>query len=130
MGSVYPLVKLPSSVMLGSLFPDVDRTALIVYFSWNDATKVSSIFVHKCINYSCCSDHLTLADLLLNLFEMITPRYVLFDVCSAPDWKVPTSCIYGTEDWMDYNGAVEARERMNVPCEIIRVPQVCHVSML
>jgi abhydrolase domain-containing protein 5 len=43
---------------------------------------------------------------------------------SAPDWKVPTSFIYGVEDWMDFRGAEEARKRMNVPCEIIRVPQV------
>ena len=43
---------------------------------------------------------------------------------SAPDLKVPTSFIYGIEDWMDYRGAVAARQRMNVPCEIIRVPKV------
>ncbi|KAG0603934.1 hypothetical protein M758_10G131800 [Ceratodon purpureus] len=45
-------------------------------------------------------------------------------VDSALDWKVPTSFIYGETDWMDYKGAVEARKRMNVPCEIFRVPQV------
>jgi hypothetical protein len=37
---------------------------------------------------------------------------------------VPTSFIYGVEDWMDFRGAEEARKLMNVPCEIIRVPQV------
>lgn len=49
---------------------------------------------------------------------------------SAPDWKVPTSFIYGVEDWMDFRGAEEARKRMNVPCEIIRVPQGGHFVML
>ncbi|KAG0609659.1 hypothetical protein M758_7G004200 [Ceratodon purpureus] len=47
-------------------------------------------------------------------------------VDSAPDLKVPTSFIYGIEDWMDYRGAVAARQRMNVPCEIIRVPKGGH----
>ncbi|OAE31983.1 hypothetical protein AXG93_4421s1360 [Marchantia polymorpha subsp. ruderalis] len=45
---------------------------------------------------------------------------------SAPDWKVPTSFIYGTEDWMDWKGAQKASELMNVPTEIIRVPQGGH----
>lgn len=44
--------------------------------------------------------------------------------CSASDWKVPTTFIYGVQDWMDYKGAQEARKQMNVPCEIIRAPQV------
>jgi hypothetical protein len=44
--------------------------------------------------------------------------------CSASDWKVPTTFIYGVQDWMNYQGAQEARKNMNVPCEIIRVPQV------
>ena len=43
---------------------------------------------------------------------------------SASDWKVPTTFIYGMNDWMNYQGAVEARKHMKVPCEIIRVPQV------
>jgi len=50
-------------------------------------------------------------------------------MCSAPDWKVPTSFIYGVEDWMHYTGAIAARERMKVPCEILRVPQVCVILM-
>ncbi|KZV48519.1 putative 1-acylglycerol-3-phosphate O-acyltransferase [Dorcoceras hygrometricum] len=45
----------------------------------------------------------------------------------APEWKVPTTFIYGVQDWMDYKGAQDARKRMkNVPCEIIRVPQAGH----
>ncbi|KAL7085981.1 hypothetical protein ACP275_14G310900 [Erythranthe tilingii] len=44
----------------------------------------------------------------------------------ASDWKVPTTFIYGFQDWMDYTGAQEARKQMKVPCEIIRVPQGGH----
>jgi hypothetical protein len=43
---------------------------------------------------------------------------------SAPDWKIPTTFIYGQQDWMNYQGAQQARKDMKVPCEIIRVPQV------
>lgn len=43
---------------------------------------------------------------------------------SASDWKVPTTFIYGQQDWMNYQGAQQARKDMKVPCEIIRVPQV------
>lgn len=45
-------------------------------------------------------------------------------LCSASEWKVPTTFIYGMNDWMNYKGAEEARKYMKVPCEIIRVPQV------
>lgn len=45
---------------------------------------------------------------------------------SASEWKVPTTFIYGVEDWMNYQGAQEARKQMKVPCEIIRVPQGGH----
>ncbi|KAL2636438.1 hypothetical protein R1flu_007917 [Riccia fluitans] len=45
---------------------------------------------------------------------------------SASEWKVPTSFIYGTEDWMDWKGAQKASESMDVPTEIIRVPQGGH----
>ncbi|KAL5706575.1 1-acylglycerol-3-phosphate O-acyltransferase [Ranunculus cassubicifolius] len=45
---------------------------------------------------------------------------------SASDWKVPTTFIYGFQDWMDYRDAQEARKDMKVPCEIIRVPQGGH----
>ncbi|KAK4768427.1 hypothetical protein SAY87_003568 [Trapa incisa] len=45
---------------------------------------------------------------------------------SASEWKVPTTFIYGFQDWMNYQGAQEARKHMNVPCEIIRVPQGGH----
>ncbi|KAL6522029.1 hypothetical protein OROMI_031906 [Orobanche minor] len=44
----------------------------------------------------------------------------------ASDWKVPTTFIYGFQDWMDYQGAIQARKHMKVPCEIIRVPQGGH----
>lgn len=44
----------------------------------------------------------------------------------APEWRVPTTFIYGVDDWMNYQGAVEARKNMKVPCEIIRVPQGGH----
>ncbi|CAH8375091.1 unnamed protein product [Eruca vesicaria subsp. sativa] len=39
---------------------------------------------------------------------------------------MPTTFIYGMNDWMNYQGAVEARKHMKVPCEIIRVPQGGH----
>ncbi|KAG4379453.1 hypothetical protein AAZX31_17G241900 [Glycine max] len=45
---------------------------------------------------------------------------------SASEWKVPTTFIYGFQDWMNYEGAQEARKQMNVPCEILRVPQAGH----
>ncbi|XP_030950674.1 1-acylglycerol-3-phosphate O-acyltransferase [Quercus lobata] len=45
---------------------------------------------------------------------------------SASEWKVPTTFIYGFQDWMNYEGAMEARKQMKVPCEIIRVPQAGH----
>ncbi|GJN34380.1 hypothetical protein PR202_gb23036 [Eleusine coracana subsp. coracana] len=44
----------------------------------------------------------------------------------ASDWKVPTTFIYGQHDWMNYQGAQQARKDMKVPCEIIRVPQGGH----
>lgn len=44
----------------------------------------------------------------------------------AADWKVPTSFIYGIEDWIDYRGGVDACAEMNVPKEVIRVPQGGH----
>ena len=45
---------------------------------------------------------------------------------SASEWKVPTTFIYGFQDWMNYEGAQEARKQMKVPCEILRVPQAGH----
>lgn len=48
----------------------------------------------------------------------------------APYWKVPTSFIYGTEDWMDYRGGEAACSKMNVPTEIIRVPKAGHFVFL
>lgn len=54
--------------------------------------------------------------------------FFLFYVNSASEWKVPTTFIYGTDDWMNYEGAQEARKQMKLPCEIIRVPKVCFTS--
>jgi pimeloyl-ACP methyl ester carboxylesterase len=53
-------------------------------------------------------------------------------VDSAPNWKVPTSFIYGTHDWMNFEGAKEARKRLvsNIPCEILRVPKAGHFVFL
>ncbi|KAI5079775.1 hypothetical protein GOP47_0005254 [Adiantum capillus-veneris] len=51
-------------------------------------------------------------------------------LASAADWKVPTSFIYGMEDWMDYRGAMNACTKMTVPKEIIRVPQGGHFVFL
>ena len=39
---------------------------------------------------------------------------------------MPTTFIYGHDDWMNYQGAQQARKDMKVPCEIIRVPQGGH----
>jgi len=47
-------------------------------------------------------------------------------VDSAPNLRVPTSFIYGWDDWMDYHGAISARQKMKVPCEILRVPKGGH----
>ncbi|KAL8230801.1 hypothetical protein R6Q57_000579 [Mikania cordata] len=48
----------------------------------------------------------------------------------ASEWKVPTTFIYGFQDWMNYQGAVDARKNMPVPCEIIRVPKAGHFVYL
>ncbi|WRX30226.1 hypothetical protein QQP08_022713 [Theobroma cacao] len=48
----------------------------------------------------------------------------------ASEWKVPTTFIYGVQDWMNYQGAQEARKQMKVPCEIFRVPQAGHFVFL
>ncbi|XP_051123483.1 probable 1-acylglycerol-3-phosphate O-acyltransferase isoform X2 [Andrographis paniculata] len=52
------------------------------------------------------------------------PRVSLLQCASK--WKVPTTFVYGVGDWMNYQGAVAARKKMKVPCEIIRVPQAGH----
>ncbi|KAM3277268.1 hypothetical protein ACQJBY_045238 [Aegilops geniculata] len=49
---------------------------------------------------------------------------------SASDWKVPTTFIYGHDDWMNYQGAQQARKDMTVPCEIIRVPHGGHLEFI
>eukprot|EP00850_Spirogloea_muscicola_P022578 SM000302S11658 [mRNA] locus=s302:23754:26337:+ [translate_table: standard] len=43
--------------------------------------------------------------------------------CSAHDFKVPTSFIYGTDDWMDYRAGYQAAQRMEVDVNLMRVPQ-------
>ncbi|KAL3639102.1 hypothetical protein CASFOL_017009 [Castilleja foliolosa] len=48
----------------------------------------------------------------------------------AYEWKVPTTFIYGVDDWMSYQGAQQARKHMSVPCEIIRVPQSGHLVFI
>ncbi|XP_031262431.1 probable 1-acylglycerol-3-phosphate O-acyltransferase [Pistacia vera] len=58
--------------------------------------------------------------------EIFMSDLFLSFVYSASDWKVPTTFIYGVKDWMNYQGAQEARKHMKVPCEIIRVPQAGH----
>jgi pimeloyl-ACP methyl ester carboxylesterase len=49
---------------------------------------------------------------------------------SASEWKVPTTFIYGYQDWMNYEGAQQARKQMKVPSEIIRVPQAGHFAFI
>lgn len=49
---------------------------------------------------------------------------------SASDWKVSTTFIYGHDDWMNYQGAQQARKDMTVPCEIIRVPHGGHLEFI
>ncbi|KAH9758955.1 putative 1-acylglycerol-3-phosphate O-acyltransferase [Citrus sinensis] len=70
---------------------------------------------------------------LLHRIKKLFPTAILWilipsktDIQHAPEWKVPTTFIYGFEDWMNYQGAQEARKHMKVPCEIIRVPQGGH----
>ncbi|XP_071702474.1 probable 1-acylglycerol-3-phosphate O-acyltransferase [Rutidosis leptorrhynchoides] len=48
----------------------------------------------------------------------------------SSEWKVPTTFIYGFQDWMDYLGAEAARKNMKVPCEIMRIPQAGHFVFL
>ncbi|KAL9250644.1 putative 1-acylglycerol-3-phosphate O-acyltransferase [Drosera capensis] len=57
---------------------------------------------------------------------LVSTKCLLVFGCSASEWKVPTTFMYGTDDWMNYQGAQEARKQMEVPCEIIRVPQGGH----
>jgi pimeloyl-ACP methyl ester carboxylesterase len=49
---------------------------------------------------------------------------------SASEWKVPTTFIYGYDDWMSYEGAEKARKDMKVPCEIIRIPEGGHFGFI
>lgn len=56
--------------------------------------------------------------------DVFNLHFLLFH--RASEWKVPTTFIYGFQDWMNYEGAQKARKSMKVPCEILRVPQVSH----
>ncbi|RHZ61861.1 hypothetical protein Glove_345g15 [Diversispora epigaea] len=40
--------------------------------------------------------------------------------------KMPTTFIYGEEDWMDYREAIKVSTRMNVPIKIIQIPHSGH----
>ncbi|KAI8351492.1 Alpha/Beta hydrolase protein [Choanephora cucurbitarum] len=40
--------------------------------------------------------------------------------------KMPTVFIYGEQDWMDYRAAEKAKQFMNVPTKVIRIPEGGH----
>jgi cardiolipin-specific phospholipase len=40
--------------------------------------------------------------------------------------KMPTVFIYGEQDWMDYKAAEKAKEAMDVPVKIVRIPNGGH----
>lgn len=42
------------------------------------------------------------------------------------DLRVPTTFIYGMQDWMDYRAGELATKLMTVPSEVIRVPTAGH----
>eukprot|EP00897_Mesotaenium_endlicherianum_P004263 jgi/Mesen1/3865/ME000207S02874 len=48
----------------------------------------------------------------------------------AQEWKVPTTVIYGTSDWMDYRAGRDACRLMPVPAQVLRVPQGGHFVFL
>ena len=50
--------------------------------------------------------------------------YAFYMYARATEWKVPTSFIYGKEDWMDYRGAEAACRKMTVPKDIVRIEKV------
>jgi hypothetical protein len=70
----------------------------------------------------------------LSVYICCVNNFVMFSDCpitrnSAPDWKVPTTFIYGQDDWVDYQLAQQACKDMKIPYEIIRVPQVIFHSV-
>ncbi|RUS28823.1 Alpha/Beta hydrolase protein [Jimgerdemannia flammicorona] len=42
------------------------------------------------------------------------------------DIKMPTTFMYGQQDWMDYKAAERAREFMGVPTKVLRIPEAGH----
>lgn len=67
---------------------------------------------------------LSLEEINCTFYDKISTCLITFILFSASEWKVPTTFIYGFQDWMNYQGAQEARKSMKTPCEILRVPQV------
>eukprot|EP00850_Spirogloea_muscicola_P013211 SM000088S23752 [mRNA] locus=s88:469039:471916:+ [translate_table: standard] len=51
-------------------------------------------------------------------------------VHDAHDFKMPTSFIYGTDDWMNYRAGYEAAQMMEVDVDLMRVPQGGHYIFL
>ncbi|KAF0491964.1 alpha/beta-hydrolase [Gigaspora margarita] len=43
-----------------------------------------------------------------------------------PNLKMPTTFLYGQQDWMDYRAAVEASKKMKVPTKVIRIQDAGH----
>ena len=65
------------------------------------------------------------------LWSQLNALLFIFKFCiSAADWKVPTSFIYGKEDWMDYRGAQDACSKMTVPRDIVRIEKVLLVLFI
>ncbi|KAF8406511.1 hypothetical protein HHK36_008600 [Tetracentron sinense] len=93
------------SYSTGNILTEEESRLLTDYFYHTLAAKSSG---ELCLNY-------------IFSFGAFTRMPLLH---SASEWKVPTTFIYGNQDWMNYQGAQEARKHMKVPCEIIRVPQV------
>ncbi|XP_057426948.1 probable 1-acylglycerol-3-phosphate O-acyltransferase [Lotus japonicus] len=91
----------------GEMLTESESTLLTDYLYHTTAAKPSG---ELCLNYIFSFGAFTKLPLLQ----------------SASEWKVPTTFIYGVQDWMNYEGAQEARKHMKVPCEIIRVPQAGH----
>ena len=51
-------------------------------------------------------------------------KYALHD--RVHDLQVPTSFIYGREDWMDYKGAMTVVDKINPPTRIIVIEDAGH----
>lgn len=42
------------------------------------------------------------------------------------DLKMPTTFVYGTQDWMDFRGALSVVDKMSVPTRVALVDQAGH----